>query len=252
MCFYYSINKSKADTLKKEGVISLKALEKIHNRVVMNGFEHPLAPVISNLNPQDVEYYRWGLVPNTISTASDADSFLKQYNTLNAKGETAYKSKIYNYPLMHNRCLVMASGFFEWQHTKGRKTPYYISLYDDSLFAFAGIWDSWRDEYNAPQFTFSILTTPANELLAKIHNTKKRMPAILHASMAKEWLNPNLKVKDIEEMIEPIESNALKAHTIRPFLNLNQQQANFESVLEPFTAPDDSKSAENNQLSINW
>ena len=138
---------------------------------------------------------------------------------------------------------------------KGKKYPYYISLNDNSLFAFAGIWDSWIDEAGGEHHTYSILTTQANELMAKIHNTKKRMPLILPFDLAREWITTKQNATKIANFFEPVDSNALKAHTIRPFLSFQGPTSNEENFLEPFNYPELTKgtgSSEGSQLTIEW
>lgn len=255
MCFYYSINKSNADTLIKKGVISKNEIEKIPNRTLVNGFERPILPVVSNNNRDIISLYQWGLIPSTMNSTNEASRFMKSYNTLNAKIEDATKSKIYSEPIISKRCLVLASGFFEWKHVKGNKIPYYISMHDDSLFAYAGIWDSWTDEDGESKYTFSILTTNANELMAQIHNTKKRMPVILEPDKAELWLTPNLNERDIELFHQPIESNKLKAYTIKQFLPLKQSTDTTSDILDYFPYPDiegKDKKGSDSQLSLEW
>lgn len=255
MCFYYSINKTNADTLAKKGIVSKDQLGKIPHKTLVNGFERPTMPVVSSKQPKEISFYQWGMVPSTVNSGSEANEFLKTYNTLNAKSESVFKSKVYSNPILTQRCLVLASGFFEWQHVKGKKYPYYISLKDESLFAFAGIWDSWFDELGKENYTYSILTTQANELMAKIHNSKKRMPLILPFHLAREWINPKQTTTEIASFFEPLDSNALKAHTIRPFLSTQGQSVNEESLLEPYKYPELSKGnnpSKESQLSIDW
>jgi len=81
---------------------------------------------------------------------------------------------------MTKRCLVLADGFYEWREEGGKKYPYYISLTSNDAFALAGIWDKWLNSRTGEmKETFSIITTRANPLLERIHNTRKRMPVIL-------------------------------------------------------------------------
>ncbi len=255
MCFYYSVNKKNPDELIKAGVVSKTQLEKIPDRLLVSGFERPEMAVISNENPNIIDFFQWGLVPSTIGDANQETDFLKSYNTLNAKIEGALRSKIYSEPIQKKRCLVIASGFFEWQHERGKKIPYYISFKDDSLFAFAGIWDKWMDENGNANHTFSILTTQANELMAKIHNTKKRMPVILHPSIAGEWLSPNLSSSDLALFHKPIDSEMLKAHTIKQFLPLRQPTDSLNDILDYHPYPDNdykSSSSNSSQLKLDW
>lgn len=255
MCFYYSINKSNADTLVKKGVISKNELEKVQNKTLVNGFERPSLPVVSNINRGAIDFYQWGLVPSTVYSTIEANSFVQSYNTLNAKIEGAKKSKIYNEPISSKRCLVLTSGFFEWKHVKGKRIPYYISLQDESLFAFAGIWDRWIDEKGESNYTFSILTTSANELMSQIHNTKKRMPVILEPDKAELWLSQKLVEKDLKHFHEPIESKRLKAYTIKQFLPIKQSTDTINDILDYFPYPEievKDKNRNDIQLSLDW
>lgn len=219
MCFYYSINNKKPDDILKSGLVSTDKLAKLPKKLVVNGFERPVMPVISNENPNDIEYYQWGFVPSSVKGKANADDFIKRFNTLNAKSETATESQAFGNSIDSQRCLVLASGFFEWQHTNNQKTPYYISLTSDNLFAFAGIWDSWIDEVGQRHFTYSILTTQANELMSRIHNTKKRMPIILPSDQLSVWLSTQINKSNASSFLNELPNPDLKAHTIRPFLS---------------------------------
>ena len=255
MCFCYSINKANADKLLKKGVLSNNQIAKISNKTLVNGFERPAMPVVSNLEPNNICYYQWGLVPNTVKSNIEANQFLKSYNTLNAKSENIFSSKIYSTPILTQRCLVLATGFFEWQHFKGKKYPYYITLNDNSLFAFAGIWDKWIDENGNATHTYSILTTEANELMAKIHNTKKRMPVILSTDIATDWLKEDNNPKMFSEYFKALESSDLKAHTIKPISLSKQYDENDLDLFQPFNYSELNKgnnSKEGNQLTIGW
>ena len=118
------------------------------------------------------------------------DDSIKQY-TLNAKIETLNEKPAFKNSVK-NRCLVIADGFYEWKwlDEKGRKKQkYLITLPDSDLFAFAGIWSEWQNKSTGEIInSYSIITTEANELMAEIHNSKKRMPVILTKKNEKDWL----------------------------------------------------------------
>lgn len=241
MCFYYSVNNKKPEDIIKSGLADRNKIAKIPKKLVVNGFEKPIMPVISSRTPNDIDFYQWGLVPNTIKTIGKANDFVKQFNTLNAKSETALDSKSFGFAIENQRCLVLASGFFEWQHTKKQKIPYYISLTSESMFAFAGIWDNWTDENGQEHFTYSILTTQANELMSRIHNTKKRMPIILPYNQLATWIAPQLTSQNLKTFLQSLPSPDLKAHSIKPFLNRPTEDVN-EEILEHFDySKDDSQ-----------
>ena len=127
-----------------------------------------------------------------------------QANTLNARLETLSEKPSFR-NVLGNRCLVPAEGFVEWQwqDPKGKeKVKYLIEINESPIFTFAGLWSEWVNENTGEIIpTYTIITTEANELMAKIHNTKKRMPVILHPDFEKNWLeegtinmwNDNLK-----------------------------------------------------------
>ena len=153
---------------------------------IYNGFEHPKTPIIANTDIQEISLYQWGLIPIWAK-----DNSIQKY-TLNAKIETitekpAFKSST------EKRCLVLCDAFYEWQwlDAKGKhKQKYKISLPNDEPFAFAGLWSEWLDKNTGEIIkTYTIITTEANELMSKIHNSKKRMPLILNREDEINWLN---------------------------------------------------------------
>ncbi|MFP4557275.1 MAG: SOS response-associated peptidase [Bacteroidales bacterium] len=252
MCFYYSINKKNPNSLIGKGVISKTQLNKIPERTVVNGFEHPSMPIITNTKPNDIQLFQWGLVPSTVQSENDASRFLQSYNTLNAKGERLMESKIYSTPAKKQRCLVLASGFFEWQHVGKQKIPYYISLKDDELFAFAGLWDAWIDTKGSVHNSYTIVTTQANELMAEIHNTKRRMPVILPLSKAKDWIKDTFAFESDSSFLEPVNSNELKTHTIRNFLPVSTSTYTNPNLLDyyDYSRIANNSNNKNGQLSL--
>jgi putative SOS response-associated peptidase YedK len=100
---------------------------------------------------------------------------------------------------MSRRCLLPADGFFEWWHSEREKQPFHFGMQDDSLFAFAGLWDRWRNPAGTVIESCSIITTTPNSLLADIHD---RMPVILRQETYDLWLDPGFKdVKALAEVL---------------------------------------------------
>jgi putative SOS response-associated peptidase YedK len=139
-------------------------------------------PVIVKHSPNSLMLMRWGLVP---SWAKDGKT---EPLLINARAETLAQKRAFSKLLASQRCLVPASGFYEWQQSGAGKVPHYISLKDEALFAFAGLYDHWTDAQGTEMFSFTIITTAPNSLMAPIHN---RMPAILHRDEEELWLNPD-------------------------------------------------------------
>ncbi len=130
-----------------------------------------------------LDLLRWGLIP---SWAKDESIGSKM---INARAETLAEKPSFKRLLHSKRCLLVADGFYEWKKEQGGKTPMYITLRDKEPFAFAGLWDTWRDADGQQLRTCTIITTEPNELVASIHN---RMPVILPRAAQEEWLDPGL------------------------------------------------------------
>ena len=152
----------------------------------INGFSFPLLPVITQQAPELIQPFEWGLIPSWAKN----DEIKKM--TLNAKIETLHEKPAFK-EVVAQRCLIIANGFYEWQwldHKGKNKIKYEIGLENEALFAFAGLYAHWVEpNTGAIKSTCTILTTAANELMANIHNSKKRMPVILHPKEEQLWLN---------------------------------------------------------------
>lgn len=194
MCFHSKQSKS-AQELKNRFKATFEN-EALFQPAIYNGFQFPQTPVITNKQPNTIQLFNWGLIP---FWAKD-DSIKK--NTLNARIETIHEKPSFKNSI-NNRCLILADGFYEWQwiDDKGKqKQKYLITLSKDELFAFAGLWSEWTDKQTGEMLnTYTILTTDANDLMAEIHNTKKRMPVIV--ANENDWLNGQQLIMKNEHLI---------------------------------------------------
>jgi putative SOS response-associated peptidase YedK len=143
------------------------------------------APVVraTEGGAREVAMLRWGLVPYW---AKDLKIGTKM---INARSETVEEKPSFREAFKRRRCIVPATGFFEWQGDPGHKQPFAITFGDQPLFAFAGLWERWRDRANpdaAPIETYTILTTDSNPAVAAIHD---RMPVVLPPSAHDTWLS---------------------------------------------------------------
>ncbi|GAB4260643.1 MAG: SOS response-associated peptidase [Vicingaceae bacterium] len=185
MCFHSKQSKD-AQTVEKRFHAKIEHPEMFQPKSYINGFTFPKTPVIANNNKELIKMFQWGLIPFWAK-----DDSIKKY-TLNAKIETIAQKPAFRNSIK-NRCLIIADGFFEWKwlDPKGtKKQKYLISLPDESLFAFGGIWSEWVDKATGEIVnTYSIVTTVANEMMSEIHNSKKRMPVILTPENENAWLN---------------------------------------------------------------
>jgi putative SOS response-associated peptidase YedK len=162
-------------------------------------------------------YLRWGLVP---SWAKDPGT---GHRLINARAETVAEKPSFRQALRQRRCLVLADGFFEWQHTGTTKRPMYIRLRDHRPFAFAGLWDTWRDPAGTPLTTCTILTTDANALLTPIH---QRMPVILPPAAEAVWLDRRRTApEELLSWLEPYDSESMEAYAVSPAVNSPRHNA---------------------------
>lgn len=140
-------------------------------------------PVITHTSPNRVHLMTWGLIPFW----SKDDS--AKYSMINARAEGIGAKPAFRRPIRNQRCLVPATGFYEWDKSVKPSVPYNIGLKDGALFAFAGLYDRWTDPTTGEErYTYTIITTEPNELVARIHN---RMPVILKPEDEAVWLDPD-------------------------------------------------------------
>ncbi len=185
MCFFSKISKEAVEVEHRFNAKFDKP-EKYKKNDFINGFTFPQTPVIKSMDRDVIFFYNWGLIPTWAK-----DDSIRKY-TLNAKIETLNEKPSFKNSV-NKRCLVIADGFYEWQwlDLKGKnKQKYLITLTNDELFSFAGIWSEWTNTQTGEiVYSYSILTTEANELMSEIHNSKKRMPVLLTKEYETQWLD---------------------------------------------------------------
>lgn len=162
-----------------------------------NGFEFPQTPVITNKQRDEIQLLHWGLIPGW-----SQDESIRKF-TLNARLDSLQEKASFR-GVVNNRCLILADGFFEWQwlDPKGKqKQQYLLTLPNNESFGFAGLWSTWTDKQTGEiRNTYAIITTEANALMSEIHNTKKRMPVIIHKDYEEQWLQGGEMVMGNEEI----------------------------------------------------
>lgn len=203
----------------------------------ISAFDFSVIPVVSLGNPEYFTPMSWGLIPYWVKTPIEAQTIKRK--TLNARFESILEKPSFRCSAESNRCIVPATGFFEWQHINGEKIPWFIGLSNNEIMHLAGIYSTWTNTETGEMVdTFAIITVPANPLLEKIHNTKKRMPAILKPNQAEKWLDKDLKTYHYSEIIKPVEQDYLKAYTVSPIVSNPKTNRNIPEVLEPYSYPE--------------
>lgn len=173
---------------------------KLDDLFQISGFAHPKVIVYTNRNPFEPVLSTWGLVPEW---AKEPEKIWN--STLNARGETIFEKASFKKYAEKQHCLIPVEGFYDHHDFKGKKYPFYITSIDKEPMYLAGIWNEWVNKSTGEILnTFTILTTRANLLMAKIHNkpnvsNNPRMPVILPEGMREEWLKPLSKNK-IQEL----------------------------------------------------
>jgi putative SOS response-associated peptidase YedK len=167
--------------------------------------QHPKQPV------RQLALMKWGLIPHWAKEPSIAMS------TINAKSETAAMKPAFRDPLKFRRCLIPADGFYEWKRTVKAKQPFCFEIKGGELFAFAGLWDGWKDASGNWIKTCSILTTTPNVLIATVHD---RMPVILDPESYDLWLDPGMQnVAAISELLKPYDASQMQLYPVSSRVN---------------------------------
>lgn len=203
MCYHYS--PAHLERLKKLHPDKFSHLEFTD---YANGFTHPKLPTITKT---ELSLYNWGLIPHWTQDWVSAQK-MRRF-CLNAKIETLSEKPSFRDPLKQKLfCALPAKKFYEWQwqDAKGKvKTKFEISLSNNEIFHFAGLKSDWLNKDTGELIsTFTIITCPANSLMEKIHNTKKRMPIILNQSNANDWINGRLTLSEIKDITQSQELHA--------------------------------------------
>lgn len=187
-----------------------------------------LHPVITNDDADHFQFFKWGLIPFWAKEASIGSKMI------NARIETIIEKSAFKNAIERRRCLIPFDGFYEWQKTEHGKVPYRITLRENKVFAVAGIWEKWLSPKKELIHSFSIITQPANKLMAPIHD---RMPAILLPEQERQWLDPKLSPTDALQLIKPYPTDAMKAYTVSKRVNKVAENDADLIVEVPYKAP---------------
>jgi putative SOS response-associated peptidase YedK len=156
-------------------------------------------------------FLQWGLIP---SWAKDPTI---GYKMINARSETAHEKPSFNHALHNRRCIIPASGFYEWEKSGKEKIPHYIHLRDGEVMSLAGLWERWTSPEGKEIQTCTILTTSANNLIKNFHD---RMPVILHREQFDLWLCRAVEdVKTLAELFHPYPSDQLVEYAVNKDVN---------------------------------
>ena len=177
---------------------------------------------------------RWGLIPSWAKDPAIASRLI------NARSDGVADKPSFRAAFAKRRCLVPADGFYEWRSEAGRKQPYHITLADGGLFAFAGLWESWRNpETGEARETCCIITTEAAPELTAIHH---RMPVILPPAAYDLWLDPTAGRQDLLDLLVPYRAGPLAFRAAS--LRVNKVANDDPGLLEPVSSEPDGPAAD--------
>ena len=180
------------------------------------------APVVwQPTGEREVLSARWGLVPRWVDKPADFKASM-----FNARAETLTEKASFKRPFKSQRCLVPASGFYEWKKVGSDKQPFYIHREDDTPIAFAGLYDYWQKD-DEEIYSYTIITTAPNALMKNLHN---RMPVILAPEHFETWLDEEADTAELESLLKPYEDE-LKAYEVDK--RVGKVRENDEGLVEP-------------------
>jgi len=160
---------------------------------------------------RELSLLKWGLIPSWAKDPSGSASMI------NARAETAGTKPAFREALKFRRCLIPADGFYEWVRTGKGKQPYCFQVNQGELFAFAGLWDRWKNPSGDWIKTCSILTTVPNAIAATVHD---RMPVILDHDSYDLWLDPGMRdAAAASHLLKPYDAGLMRSYPVSTRIN---------------------------------
>ena len=232
MCFSVNVNLVKEELENRYGATLIDP-DKYRPSYYYHAFGLPEMPVICSGSPSRIQLLKWGLIPSWTKTIADANVI--RFKTFNARAESIDSKPSFSSSFKTKRCIIPVKGFFEWQHVGKEKIPWYICHSENEIISFAGLYDEWTSNNTGETFTtFTIITTSANEMMAEIHNSAMRMPAILDKESESLWVDLSASSAELMNLLKPSPSEILTAHTIGPLVNDKSANRNTPDVIRPY------------------
>lgn len=213
MCFFNSQSKRALDIAKRYGrMMDAVEMAKVvieEQQQVQKAFLHADSLIVTK--SENLMWAKWGLIPFWVRDVARAENI--RNSTANAKAETVRNLPSFREAIKRRRCIIPSTGYFEYHYEGTEAIPYKVFLRDTDVFALAGLYEEWKNtETKMVVRTFAVLTVTANEVCRFIHNGGRnpgRMPVILPEKDIENWLNPELKDKDVDQLLQPFDSGAM-------------------------------------------
>ena len=239
MCFTVNVNIIKEELENRYGG-ELIDHENHRPSYYYHAYSFPELPVVIRETSAGtvLRLLKWGLIPSWTATMEDATKLRGM--TLNARSESILEKPAFSDSFRQRRCIVPVRGFFEWKHEAGKKIPYYIFNPQQPVMSLAGLFDRWTSpDGTSTVYSFSVITTSANTMMAEIHNTRKRMPVIINRSDEEEWLYQGTGTEKLRELMKSYPDGILEAHTISPMIGNSRVNRNTPDIIKPYSYPRD-------------
>ncbi|ANY69124.1 hypothetical protein BBD42_23545 [Paenibacillus sp. BIHB 4019] len=153
-----------------------------------------------------MEGFKWGLIPFWSKDTKIA------YKTINARAEGIERKPAFRHLLKRNRLLIPSDGFYEWRQEEDGKQPFRFQLESKAVFAFAGLYDTWRNADGEEVQSCTIITTTPNQLVSKVHN---RMPVILTGEAAADWIDQDIvATEDVLSFLKPYPAELMMKYPV--------------------------------------
>lgn len=181
--------------------------------------------LVNRENKRIMTPMRWGLIPSWAKEEAIGNKMI------NARKETVTQKPSFKTAFMKRRCLVPADGYYEWQKpgTPGRRTPFRIVLKSREVFAFAGLWDIWKNKEGEIIPSYTIITTEADDLISKIH---PRMPIMLKPENEDRWIDPTPKDSaTLLKLLDPYAADLTEMYEVAPIVG--KANIDFEDLIKP-------------------
>jgi putative SOS response-associated peptidase YedK len=172
----------------------------------------PVAAVRQNAaGERELACLQWGLIPPWAKDPAIG------HKLINARSETAHEKPSFRQALRARRCIIPASGFYEWRTEGKARLPYYIHRRDGEVLSLAGLWERWTPPAGAPLETCTILTTAANSLVRQFH---QRMPVLLDRQVFALWLDCDIADSNrLAELFQSLSGEELEAYPVTRDVN---------------------------------
>ena len=206
MCGRFSLRASPDDLVEHFSLVERPPWEPRYNVAP----EQPVLTVRKGRRGRRAGLMRWGLIPPGMRTPDPGRRLI------NARRETVARRPAFREAFAHSRCLVPADGFYEWRADGRLRRPFFFTVGDDTIFAFAGIWTRWTTPEGHRIGTVSILTTDANPLVRPIHD---RMPVILDPGGYATWLDPAADRPTLLDLTDPFPPDRMSSREVSRAVN---------------------------------